>query len=85
EVVLFGEALPEGEVGKLGALINEPIDLVMSIGTSSLFPYIAEPVLMAKEHRIPTVEINVGKTDLSAKVDFLIQMDGADALAALWD
>ena len=54
-------------------------DLVFSVGTSSLFPYIAEPVVWARQQGIPTVEINPGRTPLSPLVHFQIPQGAADA------
>ena len=45
EVVLFGEALPRQAVDRLLAVLEVGVDLVFSIGTTSVFPYIAEPVV----------------------------------------
>ena len=64
--------------------MNEGFDLVFSIGTSSLFPYIVEPVLWAHESGTPTVEINPGETSLSHIVDYRLRLNAADAMAAIW-
>jgi NAD-dependent deacetylase len=83
EVVLFGEALPERELERLEAWMAGGFDLVFSIGTSSLFPYITAPILQAKARGVPTVEINPGATPLSDLVDHAIRLRAAEAMQAL--
>jgi NAD-dependent SIR2 family protein deacetylase len=58
KVVLFGEALPEDELERFIIALQEGFDIVFSIGTSSVFPYIVQPVVYAASAGIPTVEIN---------------------------
>ncbi|HET7775133.1 MAG TPA: NAD-dependent deacylase [Azospira sp.] len=83
-VVLFGESLPEAEMEQLIDTLEAGPDMVFSIGTSSLFPYVAEPVLWANSQGIPTVEINPGQTPVSPFVDYRIQDGAAATLEALW-
>ena len=64
-VVLFGELLPEPAIERLYAVLEEGVDVVLSIGTTSVFPYIAGPVLQAARMGLPTVEINPGETEVS--------------------
>ena len=85
DVVLFGEMLPADELQKYNSLMTAGIDLVVSIGTSSLFPYITAPVEIAGDACIPTVEINTGRTDLSDRVTLRLEMDCDTALAAIWN
>lgn len=82
-VVLFGEALPEDELDRFIAAFQEGFDIVFSIGTSSVFPYIVQPVVLAATSGIPTVEINPGQTQLSDIVDFYLPLGAAEAMAAL--
>lgn len=84
EVVLFGEMLPDAELKKYDALMTAGIDLVVSIGTSSLFPYITMPVEIAKEADVPTVEINTGRTDISNLVTHRLEMECDAALVEIW-
>jgi NAD-dependent deacetylase len=63
-VVLFGELLPEPAIGRLEALLAEGVDAVLSIGTTSVFPYIAAPVAMAARQGLPTIEINPGQKEV---------------------
>ena len=82
-VVLFGEMLPVAAVERLEALLDAGVDLVFSVGTTSVFPYIAEPVLAARRAGVPTVEINPGDSEVSRVVDVRLRLGAAEALAAL--
>jgi len=84
-VVLFGEQLPSGKCEMLMNEWQEGFDIVFSVGTTSIFPYIAQPVLYAKHSGIPTVEINPGETNVTNIVDFKISGKAAETLDALWD
>lgn len=52
-VVLFGEALPSAAIQHLYAELDQGFDLVFSIGTTSVFPYIAGPVVQASQRGVP--------------------------------
>lgn len=54
DIVLFGEPLPAGAVERLEHVLETGLDLVVSIGTTSVFPYIAGPVLWAARHGVKT-------------------------------
>jgi len=84
DVVLFGEALPVDGFARLEEELEAGFDVVFSIGTSALFPYVARPVLLARSLGIPTVEINPAETDLSDIVDYRIGAGARAALRALW-
>ena len=84
DVVLFGEPLPAEPFNRLEAELAAGFDVVFSIGTTAVFPYIARPVLLAKSEGKATVEINPGQTDLSDLVDFRIKSGARAALRALW-
>lgn len=83
EVVLFGEMLPPAAVERLEDELDRGFDLVVSVGTSSLFPYIAGPVLDAARRGTPTVEINPGETVVSGAVDVRLEVGAALALGEL--
>ena len=83
DVVLFGEELPASAVGRLEEVLASGVDLVVSIGTSSVFPYIAGPVLWAGHAGIPTVEINPGDTCVSARVRHHLRLGAAEALTRI--
>jgi len=84
DVVLFGELLPKEKLHVLYEQLYEGFDVVFSVGTSSLFPYIAQPVLMAAQQGTPTVEINPDTTRVSHLVDVQLPMRAAPALEAIW-
>jgi NAD-dependent deacetylase len=83
EVVLFGEALPSAAVARLIRALEQGFDLVFSIGTTSVFPYIAAPVVEALRSGVPTVEINPGESNVSHYVDYRLRLGAADALAGI--
>ncbi len=85
DVVLFGEFLPESKIEAFQAEQLQGFDLVFSVGTSSLFPYIQMPVLHAFRTGVPTVEINPDVTELSDIVTYPVKANAAEALDALWD
>jgi NAD-dependent deacetylase len=84
EVVLFGEVLPRAAVATLQHELERGFDLVVSIGTTSVFPYIAAPVVLARRAGRDTVEINPGTTDVSHVVAHRMQNRAAVALDAIW-
>jgi len=83
-VVLFGEMLPMKAVETLFLQLQRGFDLIFTIGTTSVFPYIAQPIVLAKQQGIPTVEINPGETMVSHLVDYKINNGAADTLTQLW-
>ena len=82
-VVLFGEALPQRELERLQQVMEEGVDLVLSIGTTSVFPYIAQPVIVAARRGIATAEINPGSSEVSHLVRHRIRERAAPALQQL--
>jgi NAD-dependent deacetylase len=56
---------------------------VFSVGTSSLFNYIAEPVLLARMAGALTVEINPADTLVSDAVEERLRVGASEALDAL--
>jgi NAD-dependent deacetylase len=83
-VVLFGEELPEAKLARLWSEFEAGFDLAFSIGTSSMFPYIASPVLRASQSGIPTVEINPESTAVTSRVDVKIGGGAAEVLDRIW-
>ncbi len=83
-VVLFGEMLPEKALKQIRMLETMRMDMVLSVGTSGVFPYIAGPVIKASRAGVPTVEINPSKTGLSDMVDFRIKSGAAETLDSIW-
>lgn len=83
QVILFGEALPGEALERLYSTLEEGVDMIFSIGTSSVFPYIAEPVVWAAQVGIATVEINPVTTRLSSVVDYQLPLGAAEAMTAI--
>ncbi|MDY0071679.1 MAG: NAD-dependent deacylase [Thauera sp.] len=84
DVVLFGEQLEASSVERLEHVLQGELDLVVSIGTTSVFPYIAGPMVWAARAGIPTVEINPGESEVSSFARHRLAMGAATAMAALW-
>lgn len=84
DIVLFGEMLPQKGLDRLTHVLESGVDLVISVGTTSVFPYISGPVWWAQKKGIPSVEINPGDTEVSDLVDFRLRMGAADAMTRLW-
>lgn len=79
-VVLFGEMLPGTALDRLYAELARGFDMVFVVGTTAVFPYIAEPVMRAVRMRVPTVEINPAQTCLSDSVRYYVAERAAVAL-----
>lgn len=82
-VVLFGEQLPTKAIERMESAMDEGVDLVMSIGTTSVFPYIAGPVVQAARMGLPTIEINPGESEVSSVVRIRIPERAATVLPRL--
>ena len=82
-VVLFGEVLPSHAIQHLYQELDEGFDLVFSIGTTSVFPYIAGPVVQASQMGIPTVEINPTDTNVTRFVDYKLTAGAATSMRAI--
>jgi len=85
DVVLFGEMLPEAKVERLFRELAAGFDVVFTVGTTSVFPYIAQPVREAVRQGVPTVEINPGTSEVSHLVDVKLSLGAAAALDAIWE
>ena len=83
-VVLFGELLPDRPSRRMQSFLEGGVDLVFSIGTTSVFPYIAAPVYMAQAAGGHAVEINPGRSAVSDDVDIRLQTGAVDAMTTLW-
>jgi NAD-dependent deacetylase len=84
DVVLFGEMLPQHALIQFSRVMDAGPDLVVSIGTTSVFPYIARPVWWARQHGIPAVEINPGSSEVSEIVTHRLRIGAGQAMGALW-
>ncbi len=83
-VVFFGEMLPGTKVRALERELARGFDAVVSVGTTSTFPYIRAPVVAAANRGTPTIEINPSDTCISSTVDIRIKSTAASALDAIW-
>ncbi|NSL56586.1 NAD-dependent protein deacylase [Uliginosibacterium aquaticum] len=83
-VVLFGEALPRPAIQRLEKVLQDGFDLVFSIGTTSVFPYIAQPFTAARHFGALAVEINPGDTEVSRHANVRWRCGAAAALERLW-
>lgn len=83
DIVLFGEMLPGREVARLTEQLATGFDAVVSIGTTSVFPYIAQPVMDAARRGVPTIEINPGESEVSDLVDVRLRTGAAAAMQAI--
>jgi NAD-dependent deacetylase len=84
-VVLFGEQLPTCKLARFWREFERGFDIVFSVGTSSLFDYIADPVRRARMSRVPTVEINPEPTAITPFVEYKLAGGAADVLDRIWD
>ncbi|PIE02261.1 MAG: NAD-dependent protein deacylase [Acidobacteria bacterium] len=83
DIVLFGEMLALNNLSMLQQQLNFGFDMVFSVGTSSLFPYITQPVQLARQQGIPTVEINPRETDLSRVFTHKLRRSAVEALTEI--
>lgn len=83
-VVLFGEMLPEDAVLALHREMQRGFDLVFSIGTTSVFPYIAQPVFEARRWGGKAIEINPDITEVTPFVHYKLPLRAVDAMSRIW-
>jgi NAD-dependent deacetylase len=84
DVVLFGELLPPRQLAVYKAETKRGFDLIFSVGTTSVFPYISAPVLDAYHFHKPSVEVNPGETDVTEFVTVKLRLGAATALDSIW-
>jgi len=85
QVVLFGESLPEAKMAALLAELSQGFDLVISVGTSGVFPYIRLPMIRAKVYDWPTVDINPTRNPMTEYARYHLPLRAAEACDALWE
>ena len=83
-VVLFGEMLPMRAMQVYERELARGFELVVSVGTSSLFPYIAAPVLAAAQSGGRSIEINPGETPVSEAAAINLKVGAAEAMRRVW-
>lgn len=84
-IVLFGEHLDADADSLYQREITRPFDLVFSIGTTSQFSYVQEPILDAALFGRTAVEINPERTEVSELVSIRLVMRAEEALMEIWD
>lgn len=84
DAVLFGEMLDEDKLRRMHeAFVGHVPDLLLVVGTSAAFPYIAEPVVAAQRAGRLTVEVNPEQTELSRLVSFALRGTAGVVLPAI--
>ena len=63
-VVLFGERLPSEKLELLQLQLERGFDVVVNVGTTAVFTYIARPTWLAEQAGALTVEVDPGETRL---------------------
>ncbi len=84
KVVFFGEMLPYREMQILRRELDKGFDLYFTIGTTSVFPYIQEPIIIGNASGKPTIEINPSETEISDLVYIKLDLGAKDALELIW-
>lgn len=84
EVVFFGEMLPLKECQILADELSKGFDIYFSVGTTSVFAYIQQPIVDARSSKRPTIEINPAETEISHLVTLKINLGAAEALDRIW-
>ncbi len=83
DVVLFEEMLPEAAVAAMLRERARGFELVFTVGTSSPFPYVTDPVIQARRRGGASVEINPDRTRVSDLVTHKLSAGAADAMTRL--
>jgi len=84
-IVMFEEMLPQSVLTQFQEEFADGngFDILFSVGTSAIFPYITAPVYAAICCGKTTVEINPATGELSHRVTYHIPLGAADALTRL--
>lgn len=85
DMPLFGEPLPEDPFSRLQEQLDQGFDLVISVGVTTMYSYLARPILLARTEGLPTVEIGEVNTEVSDLVDFRFKGNATAVLAQIWD
>jgi NAD-dependent deacetylase len=83
DAVLYEEMLPAEALDRLEHELRSGFDLVFTVGTSSIFDYVTNPILTAVRQGIPTVEINPEETPVSALVYYRLAAPAGMVLSAI--
>jgi len=84
DMPLFGEPLPADAFTRLQAEIELGFDVVFAIGAAAMPPYLARPLLLAKQDGRGTVEIGEKATDISEIVDIRLRGSPMRFLEQIW-
>jgi NAD-dependent deacetylase len=84
DVVLFEELLPTDKLERLARELEHGFDAYLSVGTSSLFPYISQPIVDAVRRGRLSIEINPEETPVSDLVEFRFACSAGRALPAIF-
>ena len=86
-IVMFEEMLPQKVLTQFEEEFDNGngFDMVFSIGTSAMFPYITGPVQRAIRCGKTTVDVNPVASELSHQVTYHLPMGAADALTKIAD
>ncbi len=85
DMPLFGEPLPEEPFTRLQDQLDQGFDLVISVGVTTMYSYLARPILLARSEGLPTVEIGEVNTEVSDLVDFRFKGNATTVLSQIWD
>jgi NAD-dependent deacetylase len=85
DVVLFEEMLPLDKLARLERALMRGFDATFSVGTSSLFPYISQPMVAAARSGSLSVEINPEQTPVSEIAEIRLPCNAGRALAAIFE
>ena len=84
DVSLFGEMLPQHKISRIyEEFYLDPPEAVITVGTSNMFPYVIEPVVVAARAGRLTIEVNPEATSISDIVDHHLQSSAGEALPAI--
>jgi NAD-dependent deacetylase len=83
DIVLYEEHLPGGVLEAFEHEQETGFDLAFSVGTTSLFYYVTQPIVVAARRKVPVVEINPDETPISDLADFRITKPAGQTLQQL--
>lgn len=83
DVVLYEEQLPETALSMFLREQRQGFDMVFSVGTTSLFGYVTQPVIEAANSGVPVVEINPEPTLVSSLADYRFAEPAGKVLEAI--
>lgn len=83
DVVLFEELLDPVDLDRMGAFVDEGVDVALVVGTTAQFPYLLEPIWRIAAHGGHIVEVNPDPVLPRGIVTTTISREAALALPAL--